>query len=76
MEHSLPYEDWYGNWRDALIVSGVFLAFVLGFVWPRGGMQWRNAGVYSAFAGAGVHTTPSPEDRCRGAAAGLTFLRQ
>lgn len=49
MEHSLPYEDWYGNWRDALIVSGVFLAFVLGFVWPRGGMQWRNAGVYSAF---------------------------
>jgi protein-S-isoprenylcysteine O-methyltransferase Ste14 len=49
MEHSLPYEDWYGNWRDALIVSGVFLAFVLGFVWPRGGMQWRNVGVYSAF---------------------------
>ena len=49
MEHSLPFEDWYGNWRDVLIVSGVFLAFVLGFVWPRGGMQWRNAGVYSAF---------------------------
>ena len=49
MEHSLPFEYWYGNWRDALIVSGVFLAFVLGFVWPRGGMQWRNAGLYSAF---------------------------
>lgn len=49
MEHSLPFEDWYGNWRDVLIVSGVFLAFVLGFVWPRGGMQWRNAGLYSAF---------------------------
>ena len=49
MEHSLPFEDWYGNWRDVLIVSGVFLAFILGFVWPRGGMQWRNAGVYSAF---------------------------
>ncbi len=30
-------------------MSGVFLAFVLGFVWPRGGLQWRNAGVYSAF---------------------------
>lgn len=49
MEHSFPFEDWYGNWRDAAIVSAVFLAFVLGFVWPRGGMQWRNAGVYSAF---------------------------
>jgi protein-S-isoprenylcysteine O-methyltransferase Ste14 len=49
MEHSLPYEDWYGNWGDMLIVTGVFLAFVLGFVWPRDGVQWRNAGVYSAF---------------------------
>jgi protein-S-isoprenylcysteine O-methyltransferase Ste14 len=49
MEHSLAFEDWYGNWRDVLLVSGVFLAFVLGFVWPRGRMQWRNAGMYSAF---------------------------
>jgi len=49
MEHSLAFEEWYGNWRDALIVSGVFLAFVLGFAWPRGGGEWRNAGVYSAF---------------------------
>ena len=49
MEHSVPFEHWYGNWRDALIVTGVFLAFILGFAWPRGGMQWRNGGVYSAF---------------------------
>lgn len=49
MVHSLAYERWYGNWRDVLIVSGVFLAFVLGFAWPRSGGQWRNAGVYSAF---------------------------
>ena len=49
MEYSLPFEDWYGNWREAVIVSGIFRAFVLGFVWPRGGMQWRNAGMYSAF---------------------------
>jgi len=49
MEHSHPFDAWYGNWRDAFLVSGVFVAFVLGFVWPRGGMQWRNAGVYSAF---------------------------
>ena len=49
MEHSVPFEYWYGSWRDVLIVSAVFLAFVLGFVWPRGGLQWRNAGLYSAF---------------------------
>lgn len=49
MEHSLGFDAWYGNWRDAFIVSAVFLAFVLGFAWPRGGMQWRNAGMYSAF---------------------------
>ena len=49
MEESVPFKDWYGSWGDTLIVSAVFLAFVFGFVWPRGGMQWRNAGVYSAF---------------------------
>lgn len=49
MKHSLPFEDWYGNWRDACIVSGVFLTFVLGLIWPRGRAEWRNAGLYSAF---------------------------
>lgn len=49
MEYSLPFEDWYGNWRDVFVVSGVFIAFLLGFAWPRGGAQWRNAGLYSAF---------------------------
>ena len=49
MEDSLPFEDWYGNWRNVFIVSGVFLTFVLGLAWPRGGAEWRNAGMYSAF---------------------------
>ena len=49
MEESVPFEHWYGSWGDTLIVSAVFLAFVFGFVWPRGGIQWRNAGLYSAF---------------------------
>ena len=49
MTHSLPFEVWYFNWREVLVVSAVFLVFVLGFVWPRGRAEWRNAGVYSAF---------------------------
>lgn len=49
MTHNVPFEAWYGNWEDALLVSAVFLAFVLGLAWPRGRAQWRNAGMYSAF---------------------------
>lgn len=49
MTHSLPFESWYGNWNDVVLVSAVFLAFVLGLAWPRGKVQWRNAGIYSAF---------------------------
>jgi len=49
MEYSLPFEAWYGNWKNVTIVSAVFLAFVLGLVWPRGRAEWRNAGMYSAF---------------------------
>lgn len=49
MTHGVPFETWYGNWQDVLLVSAVFLAFVLGLAWPRGGAQWRNAGMYSAF---------------------------
>ena len=46
---SLPFEMWYGNWPSVLIVSAVFLVFVFGFVWPRGLVEWRNAGMYTAF---------------------------
>ncbi len=45
----VPFEHWYGNWREVLLVSAAFLAFVLGLLWPRGGAQWRNAGICSAF---------------------------
>lgn len=48
-EHSVPFDEWYGNWRGVLIVSAPFLAFILAFLWPRGPAEWRNAGVYSAF---------------------------
>ncbi len=49
MEENIPFEDWYGDWRDVVLVSGVLLLFVLGLVWPRGGAQWRNAGLFAAF---------------------------
>lgn len=49
MTHSLPFEDWYGNWHDVVLVSAVFLAFVLALAWPRSRAEWRNAGIYSAF---------------------------
>lgn len=47
--HGLPFEDWYGNWRAVLVVSGVLVAFVVGFLWPRRRVEWRNAGIYTAF---------------------------
>lgn len=48
-EVGISFEDWYGNWKAVLAASAVFLAFVLGFLWPRGRAEWRNAGIYSAF---------------------------
>lgn len=49
MTHSVPFEAWYGNWKDVLLVSTLFLAFVFTLAWPRGRAEWRNAGLYSAF---------------------------
>ncbi|HUF81970.1 MAG TPA: isoprenylcysteine carboxylmethyltransferase family protein [Burkholderiales bacterium] len=49
MTHHVPFETWYGNWEDMLLVSAVFLTFVLALAWPSGRAQWRNAGLYSAF---------------------------
>lgn len=47
--YSVPFDEWYGNWKGVLIVSVPFLAFVLAFLWPRGPTEWRNASIYSAF---------------------------
>ncbi len=49
MSYGVPFEAWYGDWKNVIVVSAVFLAFVLGLVWPRGRAEWRNAGMYSAF---------------------------
>ncbi|MGH2395197.1 MAG: methyltransferase family protein, partial [Candidatus Limnocylindria bacterium] len=46
---NMPFDHWYGNWRAVLVVSAVFTAFVLGFARPRRRVEWRNAGIYTAF---------------------------
>jgi len=47
--HNVPFEYWYGHWRQALVLSAVFLAFLLGFARPRRRGEWRNAGLSAAF---------------------------
>ncbi len=49
MPHSLPFERWYGNWVGALLVTAVFTVFLLGFTWPERRIEWRSAGLYTAF---------------------------
>ncbi|MGH7325618.1 MAG: methyltransferase family protein [Candidatus Rokuibacteriota bacterium] len=47
--HNMPFEFWYGDWREVLRATALFLVFVLGFSRPRRRVEWRNAGLYSAF---------------------------
>jgi protein-S-isoprenylcysteine O-methyltransferase Ste14 len=47
--HNIPFERWYGGWREVLVVTGIFALFVLGFSRPRRRGEWRNAGLYTAF---------------------------
>jgi protein-S-isoprenylcysteine O-methyltransferase Ste14 len=46
---NMPFDHWYGNWRAVLLVSAVFTAFVIGFARPRRRVEWRNAGISTAF---------------------------
>jgi len=47
--HSVPFQYWYGNWRAVLVVTGIFILFLLGFVQPRRRPEWRSAGLTTAF---------------------------
>ena len=47
--HNVPFDEWYGDWREVAVVTAIFLAFLLGFARPRRRAEWRTAGVYSAF---------------------------
>jgi protein-S-isoprenylcysteine O-methyltransferase Ste14 len=44
-----PFEVWYGDWREVLRATALFLVFLLAFARPRRRVEWRNAGLYSAF---------------------------
>jgi len=39
----------YGMWVVAAFNFGIFLFFILSFLKPRGGQEWRNMGVVMAF---------------------------
>lgn len=47
--HNVPFEFWYGNWRAVLVATTLFGFFLLGFARPRHRVEWRNAGLYTAF---------------------------
>lgn len=46
---AVPHEAWYGNWPGVLLASGLFLAFLWGFLRPRRRAEWENAGLATAF---------------------------
>lgn len=39
----------YGMWIAAVFSTGLFLAFLLSFLPPRGQVEWRNMGLVTAF---------------------------
>jgi protein-S-isoprenylcysteine O-methyltransferase Ste14 len=47
--HNVPFDAWYGDWREVLVATAIFLAFLLGFARPRRPAEWRSAGLYAAF---------------------------
>ncbi len=46
---SIPFDQWYGNWRSVFAVTLLFLLFLVGFARPRQKKEWRSAGLYTAF---------------------------
>jgi protein-S-isoprenylcysteine O-methyltransferase Ste14 len=46
---SLPFELWYGDWNVVLRVTVLFTFFLFTFIVPRRRVEWRNAGLYTAF---------------------------
>lgn len=49
MKMTVPHEVWYGNWPGVLLASGLFGAFLWGFLRPHRRAEWENAGMATAF---------------------------
>jgi len=45
----LPFWLWYGNWDAFLKVTGTFIFFLLLLTLPLRKVEWRNAGLFTAF---------------------------
>ncbi len=48
-QENIPFYRWYGNWPVVAGAIALFVAFLLGFVQPRGAPAWRSAGMGAAF---------------------------
>jgi protein-S-isoprenylcysteine O-methyltransferase Ste14 len=46
---SLPFDLWYGDWSLVLSTTVLCALFLFTFLVPRRPVEWRNAGVYTAF---------------------------
>ncbi len=46
---NITFSHWYGNWPLVVGAVALFVAFLLGFVRPRGAPAWRSAGMGTAF---------------------------
>lgn len=46
---AIGHEAWYGNWPGVLLASGVFGAFLWGFLRPSRRAEWQTAGLAAAF---------------------------
>lgn len=46
---SFPFELWYGDWQVVLTTTAVYTLFLVGLCQPRRRVEWRNAGLYTAF---------------------------
>ncbi len=48
-QENISFNHWYGNWPVMAGAAALFIAFLLGFVRPRGAPAWRSAGMGTAF---------------------------
>ncbi|MGH7825833.1 MAG: methyltransferase family protein [Candidatus Binatia bacterium] len=46
---SYPFWLWYGNLQGFLKVTAISILFLVAFMLPRKKVEWRNAGLYTAF---------------------------